>query len=85
MKKIQKALEKVNEDFNGLNNDYNTVDPDFEAIKSKLNIKFKLAKIGKKENIEQMAALFFIKMMKKALGTMMKKIKNLIQKKICLG
>ncbi|GAA4275512.1 M43 family zinc metalloprotease [Aquimarina mytili] len=43
--KVRNAIDIVNEDFNGLNADYNTVDPAFSAIKSKMNIKFALAKI----------------------------------------
>ncbi len=81
VEKIQKALEKVNEDFNGLNNDYNTVDPDFEAIKSKLNIKFKLAKIGKKGKYRADGCVIFYKDDEKGFGNNDEKIKNLIQKK----
>ncbi len=43
--KVKNAIAIVNEDFNGLNADYNTVDPVFNGIKSKMNIKFALAKI----------------------------------------
>jgi len=43
--KIETALSKLNEDFQGLNADYTTVDPMFTSIKSTLDIEFKLAKI----------------------------------------
>ena len=37
------ALQKVNEDFHGLNADYGSVDPFFQAIRSTLDVTFKLA------------------------------------------
>lgn len=43
--KIEQALLKLNEDFQGLNSDYNTVDNQFSSIKQYLNIEFRLAKI----------------------------------------
>ncbi|PHS10357.1 MAG: hypothetical protein COA88_02630 [Kordia sp.] len=43
--KIETALAKLNDDFQGLNADYNTVDPMFTSIRSTLDIEFKLAKI----------------------------------------
>ena len=43
--KIETALEKINEDFQGLNADYATVDPMFTSIRSTLDIEFRLAKI----------------------------------------
>ncbi|CAL2084200.1 M43 family zinc metalloprotease [Tenacibaculum sp. 190524A02b] len=44
VQKIEKALEKLNEDFQGKNDDFNDVDPLFSPIKSSLNIEFRLAK-----------------------------------------
>ncbi len=43
--KVKKALDVLNEEFNGLNEDWNTIDPVFDGSKSTLNIKFALAKI----------------------------------------
>jgi len=43
--KIETALAKLNEDFQGLNTDYDTVDAMFIPIRSTLDIQFKLAKI----------------------------------------
>ncbi|MEW7277792.1 M43 family zinc metalloprotease [Aquimarina sp. 2201CG1-2-11] len=43
--KIRRAIEVVNEDFNGRNPDFNTVDPFFRNRRSTLDIEFKLAKI----------------------------------------
>ncbi|WP_376777080.1 M43 family zinc metalloprotease [Flavobacterium covae] len=81
IEKIKKALEKVNEDFNGLNHDYNTVDPDFQAIKSKLKIKFELAKIGKNGKYRPEGCVIFYKKDEKGFGNNDQKIKNLIQNK----
>lgn len=41
---IKAALEHTNKDFQGLNSDYETSDPAFDDVKSKLNIRFELAK-----------------------------------------
>ncbi|CAF1231980.1 unnamed protein product [Rotaria sordida] len=41
---IQKAIEKVNEDFHGLNNDFNAVDPAFQGRRSTFDVTFKLAR-----------------------------------------
>ncbi|WP_088391527.1 zinc-dependent metalloprotease [Flavobacterium davisii] len=81
IEKIKKALEKVNEDFNGLNDDYNSVDPDFQSIKSKLNIKFELAKIGKKGNYKPEGCVIFYEKDEKGFGNNSKKTKDLIRKK----
>ncbi len=43
--KVKRAIEVVNEDFNGQNPDFNTVDPFFRNRRSTLNIEFALAKI----------------------------------------
>ncbi|PKV48229.1 putative secreted protein (Por secretion system target) [Aquimarina sp. MAR_2010_214] len=43
--KIKRAVEVVNEDFNGQNPDFNTVDPFFKDRRGTLNIEFALAKI----------------------------------------
>lgn len=43
--KIQDALARLNEEFQGLNADYNTVESFFQARRGKLSIEFKLAKI----------------------------------------
>lgn len=42
---IKSALNHTNNDFNGLNKDYETSDPNFDEVKSKLKIRFELAKI----------------------------------------
>lgn len=48
--KIETALEKLNDDYNGLNPDYNTVDPMFQSLRSTLSIEFKLAKLDPNGN-----------------------------------
>ncbi|ELR71172.1 Fibronectin, type III domain protein [Fulvivirga imtechensis AK7] len=48
--KVEQALLKLNEDFQGLNSDYNTVDNQFSSIKQYLNIEFRLAKIDPNGN-----------------------------------
>jgi hypothetical protein len=45
LEKIQAALMRLNEDFQGLNDDYNTVEPFFQARRATLSIEFKLAQI----------------------------------------
>lgn len=42
--KIINSLNQVNDDFNGRNEDYETSDPYFDEVKSKLKIRFLLAK-----------------------------------------
>jgi hypothetical protein len=42
--KIKKAVEVINEDFNGLNDDFNSIDPTFNSRKATLDIRFALAK-----------------------------------------
>ena len=48
--KIEEALLKLNEDFQGLNSDYNTVDSKFDPIKQTLDIEFRLAKLNPEGN-----------------------------------
>ncbi|GAA0892675.1 hypothetical protein GCM10009122_23540 [Fulvivirga kasyanovii] len=43
--KIEQALLRLNEDFQGLNSDYNSVDYQFNTIKQSLNVEFRLATI----------------------------------------
>jgi hypothetical protein len=50
LEKIQDALLRLNEDFQGLNDDFNTVEPFFQARRSKLNIEFRLAQIDPNGN-----------------------------------
>ncbi|UII34639.1 GEVED domain-containing protein [Fulvivirga ulvae] len=48
--KVEQALLKLNEDFQGLNSDFNTVDSQFAGIKQSLSIEFRLAKIDPNGN-----------------------------------
>ena len=50
LEKIQNALLRLNEDFQGLNDDFNTVEPFFQARRGTLNIEFKLAQIDPNGN-----------------------------------
>jgi hypothetical protein len=47
---IERAISELNREFNGQNSDYNTVDSRFRSIRGRLNIEFKLAKIGPNGN-----------------------------------